>query len=77
MKMIFGVLSLLLVVLMVGLLAKKQLAALSTVGPAQAASAGVSVPSGSPQQQSQLLQDQVKKSVEDALQQARPQGDEK
>ncbi|MEI8169033.1 MAG: hypothetical protein WCG50_05125 [Rhodoferax sp.] len=62
---------------MVGLLAKKQLGALSTLGPAQAASAGVSVPTGSPQQQSQQLQNQVKKTVEDALQQARPESEEK
>jgi hypothetical protein len=75
--MIFGVLGLLLVVLMVGLLAKKQLGALSTLGPAQASSAGLPVLNGSPQQQSQQLQIQVKKSVEDALQQARPQSEEK
>ena len=77
MKIIFSVLSLLVVVLMVGLLARKQLGALSTLGPAPVASAGVSVPNGGPQQQSQQLQSQVKKSVEDALQQARPQLEEK
>lgn len=67
MRMIFGVLSLLFVVAVIGVLARKQLGAVS----------GVSSPGTTPQQQSQQLQNQVKKSVEDAMQQARPEPDDK
>ena len=77
MRLIFGVLSLLLLVFVVGLLAKKQLGALSVTGTAPAASAAGTVPTSTPQQQSQQLQNQVKKSLEDAMQQARPQEDDK
>lgn len=67
MRMVFGVLSLLIVVAVIGVLARKQLGAVS----------GVSLPGNTPQQQSQQLQNQVKKSVEDAMQQRRPEGDDK
>jgi len=65
MRMIFGVLGLLMVVLIVGVLAKKQLTAgvaPSTTEP------GVSVPTGTPQQQMQQFQ----KAAEAAMQQPRP-----
>jgi hypothetical protein len=65
--MVFGVLSLLFVVAVIGVLAKKQLGAVS----------GISLPATTPQQQSQQLQNQVKKSVEDAMQQTRPEPDDK
>jgi hypothetical protein len=67
MKAVFGILGLLVVLAIVGVLAKKQL---STV----AASPGVS-----PQQQSQQIQQQVKQSVEASMQQeqARQVPDEK
>lgn len=77
MRIIFGVLSLLLVVFVISLLARKQLGALSGMGATPAASAAGSVPASTPQQQSQQLQNQVRKSVEDAMQQARPQEEEK
>lgn len=74
MRMVFGVLSLLLVVAIIGVLAKKQLSAVSV---APASSAGVSAPVITTPQQSQQLQAQIKKSVEDALQKPRLEGDEK
>ena len=76
MRIIFGVLSLLLVMLAIGVLNKKQLGALSSMGAVPAASAAGAEPVSTPQQQSQQLQNQVRKSVEDAMQ-ARPQQEEK
>ncbi len=70
MRVVFGALSLLVVVLIVGLLAKKQLA--SVPAPARANEAGVVVPSGTPQQQVQ----QYKQAVQGAMQQARPMPDD-
>ena len=66
-----GILGLLLALVVVGLLAKKQLGGVAVTVPGTPA--GISVPAGTPQQQSQQLQDQVKKSVEDAMQQKRPE----
>jgi hypothetical protein len=71
MRAVFGVLSLLLVVAIVGILAKKQLT--GAAAPAVANPAGVVVPSGTPQQQVQ----QYKQAVEGAIQQARPMPDDK
>ncbi len=71
MKAGMGILGLLLALLVVGLLAKKQLGAVSVTAPGNPA--GISVPAGTPQQQSQQIQDQIKKSVEDAMQQKRPE----
>jgi len=75
--MVFGVLSLLIAVAVVGVLAKKQLGALSVGGMSPATPAGVSSAVTTPQQQSQQLQDQVKKSVEDAMQKTRTEADDK
>ena len=73
MRIIFGVLSLLVVVAIVGILAKKQLGAVSpAAGPSTAPAGAVVAPTGTPQQQVQ----QVQKAVEGALQQARPMPDE-
>lgn len=69
MRAIFSVVGLLLVVVIVGLLAKKQLGA--GVAPPVAvpgAPAGVTVPAGNPKQQVQQFQ----QAVEGAVQQARP-----
>jgi len=66
-----GILGVLLALVVVGLLAKKQLGVVS--GTAPATEAGVSAPVGTPLQQSQQLQDQVKRSVEEAMQQKRPE----
>jgi hypothetical protein len=72
MKAVFSVLSLLIVVAIVGLLAKKQLRAGSGSAGAPAAEPGaVVVPAGTPTQKVQ----QVQQAVEGALQ-ARPMPDE-
>jgi Na+-transporting methylmalonyl-CoA/oxaloacetate decarboxylase gamma subunit len=73
MRIVFGVLSLLIVVAIVGVLAKKQLGAVSPSATATPATTqGVAVPTGTPKEQV----DQVKQSVENALQQSRPVNDE-
>ena len=69
MKALFGVLSLLIVVAVLGTLAKKQMGGLST-HPASA-------PGGNAVQQSQQIQQQVKQSLDAAMQQARPASDDK
>jgi hypothetical protein len=73
MRVVFGVLSLLIVVAIVGVLAKKQLSA--AVGPttAPASVEGASLPSGTPRQQVQ----QFKQAVEGAMQQPRPMPEDK
>ncbi|OOG39845.1 hypothetical protein [Polaromonas sp. A23] len=73
MRAVFGVLSVLIVVLIVGLLVKKQLSpAPVKVAPADA---GVTlpVPAAAPQQQVQ----QVRQQIESTLQQARPMPEDK
>ena len=70
MRIVLGVLSLLVVVAIIGVLAKKQLA--SVPAPAGVAAEGVTVPTGTPKQQV----DQFKQSVEGAMQQSRPVTDE-
>jgi len=73
MRMVFGVLSLLVVVAIVGILAKKQLGAIAPVaGPASATAGAVAAPTGTPQQQVQQFQ----QAVQGAVQQARPMPDE-
>jgi Na+-transporting methylmalonyl-CoA/oxaloacetate decarboxylase gamma subunit len=69
MRAIVSVLGLLLVVAIVGLLAKKQLST-PIAGPE-------ATPGATVQQQSQQVQQQVKQSVEAAMQQARPVPDDK
>jgi hypothetical protein len=69
MRAIFGVVSLLVVLAIVGVLAKKQLSSAPAV-PGTSAGA-------TPQEQSQQVQQQVKQSVEATLQQARPAADDK
>jgi Na+-transporting methylmalonyl-CoA/oxaloacetate decarboxylase gamma subunit len=72
MRMVFGVLSLLIVVAIIGVVAKNQLKSASPSATA-ATQAGVVAPTGTPKQQF----DQFKQSVENALQQARPVDDTK
>jgi hypothetical protein len=72
MRMAFGVLSLLIVVAIIGVLAKKQLGAVSGPAPGAETTQGVSVPTGMPKQQV----DQFRKSVESAVQQAPRQSEE-
>lgn len=75
MRIVFSVLSLLVVVAVIGILAKKQLGAVApAVAPAAAgAPASMAAPSGTPQQQVQ----QFRQAAESAVQQVRPMPDEK
>jgi hypothetical protein len=67
--MVFGALSLLIVVAIIGILAKKQLgAAQPSASSGAATTQGVAVPTGTPKQQV----DQYKQSVEKAMQQSAP-----
>lgn len=78
MRVVFGVLSLLVVVAVVGFLAKKQLGSASLpVAVPQSAGAPVAPLGATPAQQSQQLQQQVKKDVEALMQQARPMPEDK
>ena len=69
MRALFGIASLLIVLAIVGVLAKKQLGGSTAVVPGAA-------PSATPQQQSQQIQQQVQQSVEGAMQQVRPMPDD-
>lgn len=68
MRALFSIVSLLIVLAIVGVLAKKQLGVTSAVPP------GAS-PGATPQQQSQQVQQQIQQSVEGAMQ-ARPMPDD-
>jgi hypothetical protein len=70
--MAFGVLSLLVVVAIIGVLAKKQLGSASGAAASPTTTQGVSTPTGTPKQQV----DQVKQSVEGLMQQAPRQSTE-
>jgi hypothetical protein len=65
MRALFSIVSLLIVLAIVGVLAKKQLGGTASVAPG-------ATPGASPQQQSQQIQQQIKQTVEGTLQQARP-----
>ena len=79
MKAMFGLVSLLLALAIVGVLVKKQMSGVS--GPTITPPAGVFVPSttpdATPQQQSQQMQQQFKQSLDAAMQQTRPMPDDK
>ncbi len=86
MRSVFGVLSLLLVVAVIGFLAKKQMSSVNEIKlpDPSAVSAGSPAsptnPVGAPgnvQQQSQQIQQQFKAAAEAAVQQARPMPDDK
>ena len=70
MRAIFTIVGLVLVLAIVGVLAKKQLG--TGVAPPPAGGAGTSAPAGTPQLQVQQFQ----KAAESALQQARPMPDD-
>ncbi|MES2424113.1 MAG: hypothetical protein V4562_06780 [Pseudomonadota bacterium] len=74
MRMVFGVLGLLVVLAIVGVLAKKQLTSLPAPAPATDATrpTGVTAPV-----QSKQFQQQYKQAVEAAIQPARPMPDDK
>lgn len=65
MRALFGIASLLIVLAIVGVLAKRQLGGTASVAPGAA-------PEASPQQQGQQIQQDIKQAVEGAMQQARP-----
>lgn len=75
MRGLFGLVGLLLVVAIVGLLAKKNLGSLSAAPTPSATSAGVELPTTTPgatvKEQSQQIQQQYKQQVEAAVQQPR------
>jgi hypothetical protein len=79
MKAVFGLVSLLLALAIVGVLVKKQMRGVS--GPVDTPPAGVVIPSttpgATPQQQSQQIQQQFKQSLDEAMQQTRPMPDDK
>jgi hypothetical protein len=82
MRMIFGVLGFLLVVAIIGMLAKKQLSSANEIRlPAAPGSTQETITSikadGTVQQQSQQIQLQFKAAAEAAVQQARPMPDDK
>ena len=83
MRSIFGILSLLVTLAIVGALVKKQRAATTQPMPAlvvPAASAGgdaVVQPTGTVKQQSQQIQQQYKQAIDNAMQQTRPEPDDK
>ena len=82
MRAIFGVLSLLIVLAVVGVLVKKQLSSTQQAIPAltlPAPSAGSTdtKPAATVQEQSQQIQQQYKQALEGAMQQARPMPEEK
>lgn len=69
MRALFGIVSLLVVVAIVGVLANRQLGGAASVVPG-------ATPGTTPPQQSQQIQQQVQQSVEGAMQQARPMPDD-
>jgi Na+-transporting methylmalonyl-CoA/oxaloacetate decarboxylase gamma subunit len=75
MRAVFGVLSLLMVVAIVGMLVRKQLAPVAAPPPsADTASETIARPAGTPQQQVQQYQHAVQGAIQ---QQARPMPEEK
>lgn len=75
MRAVFGILSLLVVVAIIGILAKKQLGAGAPAAAASPAPEGAVMqqPAGTPAQQVQ----QVRQAIDATMQQARPMPDEK
>ncbi len=81
MRAIFSIVGLLLVVAIVGFLAKSQFGSVSKSLSAPLNDSGITLPTTTPgataQQQSQEIQTQIKQSVDAAMQQTRPMPDEK
>lgn len=69
MRAMFGLIGLVIVLALVGLLVKKQMA--TTKAPVPALQ-GASAPTGSVREQSQQMQEQVKQQMDSLMQQARP-----
>ena len=81
MRALFGIVSLVIVVAVIGLLAKSQLGATSKAITPPSDSLGITAPETTPgatvREQSQQIQQQIKQSVEATLQAPRPMPDEK
>ncbi len=78
MRGLFGILGLILVVAVVGLLAKKQLSSVNSLKvPELASPADEAKPASTVQGQSTQIQQQFKAAAEAAVQQARPVADDK
>ncbi len=76
MRLVFGVLSLLLVVAVVATVARRQLSSVApSLAPSAAAQAGLPAAGGTPAQQSRQLQRQVADDVNKLMQQAPARGD--
>lgn len=77
MRMVLGVVSLLIVLAVVAVLARKQTGVLAGTADVHAVGVGAPLSEVPVRQQSQQLQDQVKRSVEASMQQVRPEPDDK
>jgi len=79
MKAIFSLVGLLLVLALLGFLAKKQLQSTSEIRikPPEGVALPQTTPGATPQQQSQEIAQQVKQSLDAAMQQAHPASEEK
>jgi hypothetical protein len=81
MRAIFSLLSLVVVLGVLGLLAKKQLTSLHSPDPAATGNVGIALPATTPDappaERSQQIQTQIKSALDAALQQARPVPDDK
>ncbi len=78
MRGVFGIVGLLLVVAVVGLLAKKQISSVNDIKvPVPGVAAPAVNPAGNVQQQSQQIQQQFKAAAEAAVQQPRPEPETK
>jgi hypothetical protein len=78
MRIMFGLMGLVVVLAIVGILSKKQLGAVSNIKVPQTTEVPITVdPNASVKAQSQQIQDQVKQQAENAMQQSRPEPQEK
>ncbi len=78
MRIMFGLMGLVVVLAVVGILSKKQLGAVSNITVPQTTEVPMTVdPNASVKAQSQQIQNQVKQQLENAMQQARPEAQEK
>ncbi len=79
MRAVFGIISLLLVLLIVGFLVKKQMATQTTPVPdlqVPGATSAASAPNSNPKQQAQQIQQQFKQAIETQMQAPRPMSEE-
>jgi F0F1-type ATP synthase membrane subunit b/b' len=78
MRIVFGLMGLVVVLAIVGILSKKQLGAVSNIKVPQTTDVPMAVDTNaSVKAQSQQIQNQVKQQLENAMQQARPEPQEK